>query len=430
MRVTVTAGGKSHLVPLPLQHHQLRSPPQTLAILGRAQFLKSNSALALTVVEGPASDPQIEVISFNRQSSESIDTIAEFICEALVNLCRADDKARSVCASARSAASSARNGTGAQADMFNDQFGIPTKFADVTSLDENGNPIPGTGLDRDRTESASLSASSATTNPTPSGTSLAASVTSAPATGFGDFGSCSTPAIQFGTGFDGRRETSFQPADRSSYNQASSRDVGTVARAICNALSGSCRADQTAINNCNTASSAASAAASNTGAQADAFNAAFGLSTNFAAIQPVNDADSGNGNNGGGGASATSTTRTTPTPSPTSTRTTPTPTPTPTPPSNNGGNGNNGNNNDDGNLQTFNGSLGGIRAPSVTDAGNGRFQVQGNTFNNLNDALRRSCDIQVNECSNAANASNNQGDFTVQNSEEESQIVTPPILYS
>ena len=31
----------------------------------------------------------------------------------------------------------------------------------------------------------------------------------------GDFGSCSVPQIEFGVGFDGRKETSFQPVDKS-----------------------------------------------------------------------------------------------------------------------------------------------------------------------------------------------------------------------
>ena len=32
-----------------------------------------------------------------------------------------------------------------------------------------------------------------------------------------DFGSCSTPQIEFGVGFDGRKETSFQPVDKGEY---------------------------------------------------------------------------------------------------------------------------------------------------------------------------------------------------------------------
>ena len=31
----------------------------------------------------------------------------------------------------------------------------------------------------------------------------------------GNFGSCSVPEIQFGTGFDNRKETSFEPVDKS-----------------------------------------------------------------------------------------------------------------------------------------------------------------------------------------------------------------------
>ena len=30
----------------------------------------------------------------------------------------------------------------------------------------------------------------------------------------GDFGSCSVPEVEFGVGFDGRKETSFQPVDK------------------------------------------------------------------------------------------------------------------------------------------------------------------------------------------------------------------------
>lgn len=33
------------------------------------------------------------------------------------------------------------------------------------------------------------------------------------ATAIGNFGSCSVPQIEFGVGFDNRKETSFQPAD-------------------------------------------------------------------------------------------------------------------------------------------------------------------------------------------------------------------------
>jgi hypothetical protein len=46
-------------------------------------------------------------------------------------------------------------------------------------------------------------------------TSAAASATStASSVGSADFGSCTVPEIEFGVGFDNRKETSFQPADK------------------------------------------------------------------------------------------------------------------------------------------------------------------------------------------------------------------------
>lgn len=48
---------------------------------------------------------------------------------------------------------------------------------------------------------------------------------------------------------------------------------------ICNTLTNTCGADQTAKNTCATATSAAAAVTPGTGAQADAFNAVFGINT-------------------------------------------------------------------------------------------------------------------------------------------------------
>jgi hypothetical protein len=56
------------------------------------------------------------------------------------------------------------------------------------------------------------------------------------------------------------------------------------------------------------------------------------------------------------------------------------------------------------NLQTFKGALGGITAPAVNKGGRG-FQVANNAdFLNIAAALGRSCDVQHNQCANAANA--------------------------
>lgn len=57
-----------------------------------------------------------------------------------------------------------------------------------------------------------------------------------------------------------------------------------------------------------------------------------------------------------------------------------------------------------GNLQKFTGGLGGITAPAVRAGGRG-FQVDNNSdFLNVAAALGRSCDVQHNQCANAANS--------------------------
>lgn len=62
------------------------------------------------------------------------------------------------------------------------------------------------------------------------------------------------------------------------------------------------------------------------------------------------------------------------------------------------------------NLQAFSGSLGGIDAPTVTEGGRG-FEVENNAdFLNLSAAIGRSCDVQKNQCANAANSG---ADFSV-----------------
>jgi hypothetical protein len=51
----------------------------------------------------------------------------------------------------------------------------------------------------------------------------------------------------------------------------------------------SCKASQAAIDTCKQAKDAAAAAGAKKGAAADAFNLAFGVQTNFAAIQALDD---------------------------------------------------------------------------------------------------------------------------------------------
>lgn len=210
---------------------------------------------------------------------------------------------------------------------------------------------------------------------------------------------------------------------------------------ICDELTNSCDADAAAKDLCEQATAAASAATKGSGAQADAFNAVFGIQTNFAA-EPVID-NQGRVVSGGNAGSQTNTVRAVfcvfcpldeNKKANMDLRLQPA--------AGNGSNDNQDNDNQDnenqnndnnngendenqnsdnnggaaqaGNLQAFDEALGGVVAPTVTDLGGGRFQVEGNAaFNNIRSALVRSCDVQNNQCANAANSSGGTSDFSV-----------------
>ncbi|KAJ3894713.1 hypothetical protein GG344DRAFT_40404, partial [Lentinula edodes] len=105
----------------------------------------------------------------------------------------------------------------------------------------------------------------------------------------GDFGSCTVPQIQFATGFDNRKETSFEPVDLISYPHGSAQAIDIITQFICDQLVNACGADATAQATCASAAAAADTATAKTGAQADKFNAVFGIQTNFAAVPVVSD---------------------------------------------------------------------------------------------------------------------------------------------
>ena len=130
------------------------------------------------------------------------------MCDTLTNTCGADQTAKDTCAKASTAADGQAAKTGAQADAFNAVFGITTDFAAVTEVDDQGNPVSGTGSTA--TAAASNVAVVSTSAAAASSTTAAAS-----SSAIGDFGSCTVPQIEFATGFDNRKETSFQPVDKS-----------------------------------------------------------------------------------------------------------------------------------------------------------------------------------------------------------------------
>lgn len=74
-----------------------------------------------------------------------------------------------------------------------------------------------------------------------------------------------------------------------SYNHGSAQNIDIISKFICDTLVNSCGADQTARTTCGSAQAAADQQPAKTGAQADAFNAVFGVKTNFSAITPLDD---------------------------------------------------------------------------------------------------------------------------------------------
>jgi len=75
---------------------------------------------------------------------------------------------------------------------------------------------------------------------------------------------------------------------------------------MCDTLVNSCGADQTARTTCASARAAADELAAKTGAQADAFNAVFGIKTNFSAITPLDNQGNPIMNSGLGSSSSNS----------------------------------------------------------------------------------------------------------------------------
>ncbi|PFH53001.1 hypothetical protein AMATHDRAFT_1726 [Amanita thiersii Skay4041] len=368
----------------------------------------------------------VDQTSYNHGSAQNVDIISQFMCDTLTNSCGADQTAKDTCNNARLAADVAAKGTGAQADAFNAVFGKTTQFSTIDVVDEQGQIVP----------ASIVSASTTATTTLPEETS--ATIPANNETVAGDFGSCSVPQIEFGTGFDRRKETSFQPVDKASYNHGSAQNIDIITgkscyphkltgsdmetqnqEFICDTLTNSCKSDQTAKDTCAKARAAASAAQKGTGAQADAFNAAFGIQTNFASVAVVDDQGQVMSVSAPNPVSTVvkSATAVTTAAAPTSTTRSGSNTGSNSG-SSSGSNTSTNSNSSSGtgtrNLQRFTGSLGGVTAPAVTALGEGRFQVAGNAvITDLRNALARSCNVQNNKCADAANASGNNDGFTV-----------------
>ncbi|KAG8891769.1 hypothetical protein FRB99_003367, partial [Tulasnella sp. 403] len=93
-------------------------------------------------------------------------------------------------------------------------------------------------------------------------------------------GSCGSVEIQFANGLDGRTEPAFQPVNQVDFSHGSSKQIDQIADFICQRLRSPCNAPQATLDKCAAAQAAVSAQGG--GAAADNWNAAFGISTNFA----------------------------------------------------------------------------------------------------------------------------------------------------
>ncbi|KZT69745.1 hypothetical protein DAEQUDRAFT_252376 [Daedalea quercina L-15889] len=255
----------------------------------------------------------VDQTSYDHGSADNIDVITQFMCDQLVNTCGADSLAQQTCASATAAADTVTAKTGGQADAFNAVFGITTDFASIAPVSDTGvtesidaTTAAATAAATAATAASTTAAAAATTDAAAAATTdaaatttavAAAATTSAAATAsatsssssVGDFGSCSVPEISFAQGLNGRTETAFEPTDLTSYNHGSADNIDVITQFICGQLASACGADATAQATCQTASAAADQQTAKTGAQADAFNAAFGITTDFASVPVVSD---------------------------------------------------------------------------------------------------------------------------------------------
>ncbi len=123
------------------------------------------------------------------------------------------------------------------------------------------------------------------------------------ATGSLDFGSCTNPTIEFGLGFDGRKDNSFEPVNKTDFNHGSALNIKVIADFICQVnqtlvvahrlrkltllqqLNDKCKAAAATITACNQGETAAIALGA-VGGAADAFNAALGFQVQYSYRHP------------------------------------------------------------------------------------------------------------------------------------------------
>lgn len=174
-------------------------------------------------------------------------------------------------ASAGSAASSASNSTAdASADDCSDSADSSATAA-APAATSTADASADASAD-DCATSTDSAASAASTDAAASSSGAAASASGA------DFGKCANAAIEFGAGFDGRKEDSFRPVDDATFNHGSALNIGVITSFIISRLQdqGGCGANAAAVSLAQSAETAAKAATGQ--AAADAWNNALGVS--------------------------------------------------------------------------------------------------------------------------------------------------------
>lgn len=175
----------------------------------------------------------VDKTEFAQASALNGQIVFNAICNILGDKCKAPTATVDACKSGATAAEAQQGG--AKADTFNAALGFTTNFANVPAAAGGG----------------------------PGDPALANTA---------NFNKCTDPTIVFGPGFDGRKEDSFQPANKTDFNHGSALNPGIITQFICDTLVNSCDADQKAIDNCKAAQTAATGLTGQ--AAADAFNKA------------------------------------------------------------------------------------------------------------------------------------------------------------
>ncbi|KAG9104832.1 hypothetical protein FRC06_008062 [Ceratobasidium sp. 370] len=138
------------------------------------------------------------------------------------------------------------------------------------------------------TETAAATTATETETATATGSAAPPAATGALPAGV-DLGSCTDPTIRFGAGIENRKETSFIPNNTKEFPHGSAQNSAIITQFICDTFVNSCKANAAAVALCADAKAAAAAAGAKKGAAADAFNGKFGVTTNFASVQALDD---------------------------------------------------------------------------------------------------------------------------------------------